>query len=365
VLAHLPPYLLNDRDTARGVTLGSGLVDGQQLPENERHGHGPVFCPVFPAGDVGMKDEGSALFAAARNTLITHSANSQAITPVVVLAARLGLADEAVRRLRAMVRNLQQFPNGLFFNIDHWHYLSRRSGIDVHQLGGLGQEGTEYALLQRDYLDDRGVRFRGVRVSGHALDGVEPHTADTPAWPFTQMGMESLGHFTAGIQEMLLQSHEGAIRVFPAVPADWECAFTLWAEGGFRVTSRQDPGGGPECVEIASTRGGECAVYLPWAGADARAQSDAPAPTAPCQAPASGDASRAADASVRVLRRDSLEEVAVREHDGVVAFATEAGGVYLLLRAGAAVPETRRYAASRNAAPKRFEEATIGKPPEW
>lgn len=335
MLAHLPPYLTNDRDRGRGVTLGSGLVDGKALPDAETHGHGPVFCPIFPAGDLGLKHRGSALFAAARNTLATHSPNAQAITPVLILAARLGMAEEAGRRMRFMIRNLQHFPNGMFFNIDHWSGLSRRTGPTGSKPGEEREEGTEHAALQRDYLDDRAIRFRGVKVLPYAPDGVDAHVADTPAWPFIQMGMESLGHFTAGLQEMLLQSHEGAIRVFPAVPDEWEVAFTLHAEGGFLVTGRRAPHSVPDCIEITSRRGGECAVWLPW-------------PTA------------------RVLR-PSGEAVPTRDRDdGAVAFDTRIDGVYLLLPPGAPVPPGPvHYGGTRNTAPKRYEEAMIGKPSEW
>ena len=78
------------------------------------------------------------------------------------------------------------------------------------------------------------------------------------------MGMESLGHFTHGLQEMLLQSHEGPIRVFPATPDRWEGAFTLLAEGGFLVSSHRAAGQPASFIKIVSRRGGRCLVELPW-----------------------------------------------------------------------------------------------------
>lgn len=334
MLDHLPAYLVNDRDQSRGPTLGSGYVDGKELPEKENHGHGPVYCPVFPAGDLGLKDRGSALFAAACNTLATYSPNMQAISQVVAIAARLGMADEAKRRMQGMIRNLQQFPNGMFFNIDHWYYLSRRNDAEVAKLGEQRAQGSSYAEYQRDYLEDRAIRFKGVRVQPYAPDGVEAHVADTPAWPFSQMGMESLGHFTAGLQEMLLQSHEGAIRVFPAIPDEWEGAFTLLAEGGFLVTSRRAAHSAPEYVEIASRRGGECALVLPWC-------------------------------SGTIVRANGAALSTRTGAHGAVAFDTQAGGVYLALPAGGVAPEIARFSGARNAAPKRYAEATIGKSSDW
>ncbi|MBL7829226.1 MAG: hypothetical protein JNJ57_21505 [Saprospiraceae bacterium] len=54
--------------------------------------------------------------------------------------------------------------------------------------------------------------------------------------PFT---LEGNFAFAAGVQEMLLQSHNGIVRVFPAIPADWkQVSFqNLRAEGAFLVSA--------------------------------------------------------------------------------------------------------------------------------
>jgi len=59
--------------------------------------------------------------------------------------------------------------------------------------------------------------------------------------PFTLEGNFAAA---AAIQEMLLQSYGGVIRLFPAIPKDWRtCAFTsLRAEGGFLVSARLEEG---------------------------------------------------------------------------------------------------------------------------
>jgi alpha-L-fucosidase 2 len=70
--------------------------------------------------------------------------------------------------------------------------------------------------------------------------------------------------FAAGVQEMLLQSHGGVIRVFPAIPADWdECDFShLRAEGAFLV-SAQRSATGPDFVGITAEKGGFLHIELP------------------------------------------------------------------------------------------------------
>jgi hypothetical protein len=335
VLDHLPAYRVNDRDTLRGPTLASGLVDGKNLPEKENHNHGPIFCPIFPAGDLGLKDEGTKLFEAACNSLTTYPTAAVAITPVVAIAARLGMTDEALKRLTTIVRNLQHFPNGLFYNIDHWWYLSRRA--PQMELGfwsesaywaARGYQLDETTAYQRDYLADRECRYKNVRVIESPADGIHEHRADLPVTPFIQMGMETLGHFAAGLQEMLLQSHEGIIRVFPAIPNEWEGSFTLLAAGGFLVTSHRQANQLPTFIQITSQRGGSCRVSLPW------------------------------PSKVEVL--DEQNSRIAESLAGILTLETASGRRYLVCPFGSR-PDSYEINSQRNTTPKNFHEASIGK----
>ena len=68
---------------------------------------------------------------------------------------------------------------------------------------------------------------------------------------------------------MLLQSYNGRIRVFPAVPADWVCRFAdLRAVGAFLVTS-EIAEGEVKYIVIESLAGQPCAVVNPWPGREA------------------------------------------------------------------------------------------------
>ena len=49
----------------------------------------------------------------------------------------------------------------------------------------------------------------------------------------------------------------------------------------------------------------------------------------------------------------------------ILVFDTQPGEVYLVLPPGGAQPEVARYGGVRNAAPKRYAEATIGKSSDW
>ena len=79
--------------------------------------------------------------------------------------------------------------------------------------------------------------------------------------PFT---LEGNFAFAAGIQEMLLQSHTKAIRIFPAVPKDWKnVSFRQLRAIGAYLVSAEMFDGKVRLIEIAPQRGGICTVELP------------------------------------------------------------------------------------------------------
>jgi alpha-L-fucosidase 2 len=80
--------------------------------------------------------------------------------------------------------------------------------------------------------------------------------------PFTLEGNFAAA---AGLQEMLLQSYSGTIRVFPALPASWKDASfkTLRAEGAFLVSARRKDGVTQQ-VEILAEKGGTLRIESPF-----------------------------------------------------------------------------------------------------
>jgi hypothetical protein len=76
---------------------------------------------------------------------------------------------------------------------------------------------------------------------------------------------ETNSGFSAALLEMLLQSHNGMIRVFPAVPRDWkDVSFAkLRAAGAFLVSARRRKGRTVEII-IHSELGGTARVKSPW-----------------------------------------------------------------------------------------------------
>jgi alpha-L-fucosidase 2 len=86
--------------------------------------------------------------------------------------------------------------------------------------------------------------------------------------PFTLEGNFAAA---AGLQEMLLQSYSGTIRVFPAIPTNWsDVSFkTLRAEGAFLVSASRQAGV-VESAEILSEKGGTARLANPFGKAGYR-----------------------------------------------------------------------------------------------
>lgn len=76
---------------------------------------------------------------------------------------------------------------------------------------------------------------------------------------------ESLG-IIAPLQEMMLQSWDGALSIFPYWPKDLDAAFQQFrAEGAFLVSASWSHGT-VTGLEILSEKGARCRIYSPWPG---------------------------------------------------------------------------------------------------
>lgn len=81
-------------------------------------------------------------------------------------------------------------------------------------------------------------------------------------------GIEDFAAIPGGVNEMLLQSHEGVIRVFPSWPKERDARFVnLRAYGAFLVSSQKE-NGQVSYVEIISEKGKELTFFNPWEGAE-------------------------------------------------------------------------------------------------
>ncbi|WP_375585819.1 glycoside hydrolase family 95-like protein [Cyclobacterium xiamenense] len=80
--------------------------------------------------------------------------------------------------------------------------------------------------------------------------------------PFT---LEGNFAFAAGIQEMLIQSHTGLVRLFPAIPADWQdVSFTNLRTQGALLVAASRSNGNVNRVEITAEKGGKLRIENPF-----------------------------------------------------------------------------------------------------
>ncbi len=185
--------------------------------------------PAFPTGLIGIDDADSRLGKAVINFARSNElVNAHYPTPIV--AARMGLGDQALTYLLNGIKEHQIYPQGLFSNVT-------------------GYPDNIYNLQSIHDL-----------IGGHKIRSK----------PFFQMGMEAMSEYATTVNEMLLQCNEGKIRVFPAIPSNWkgqdEVAFTLRARGAFIVSSRMDKQGIIQQVSIKSLQNNRCRLQNPWPG---------------------------------------------------------------------------------------------------
>lgn len=294
-------------------------ADGSVTPDSTEAGDwlfhfSANTAAVFPSNLVGLDQQGSSWFNAAANAVSIHPHYRNAISPDPVVAARLGMGNESLDMIENSIRRLQHFPQGMFYNLDHWYIFSLYSD---------SLKRPEYSAM-RDYVYDSRIHYN--KAGGNS---------GLPAKPFVQFGMEPLGTIGAALNEMMLQSVEGKIRIFPSMPAKWKnnkLAFKLWAENGFLVSALRKESG-ETTLSIESKLGKDCVLQNPWAGKQL------------------------------YVRSFSGEVIKVINHgNDVYSFPTQKGEVYIITPDDIKLSgNSDIFTGQRNNGPKYFQEAVLGK----
>jgi hypothetical protein len=124
----------------------------------------------------------------------------------------------------------------------------------------LGQATDAGHLLwtqtQRHQLLPQGFMVNGSRAN-------DPDTAE-PA-------LDALGVVCLTLQEMLLQVQDGVIRLFPAMPEEWDGAYTLRAPGGYTVMAERK-NGVVVWAALSCSEHTRCRLENPWNREVARIQ---------------------------------------------------------------------------------------------
>ncbi len=204
------PLSPNVEDVLHAVRGDMRIICKDNLLFNEGIFPWAEHCPVFPSGVLGLAQKGSPEYDAAVNTaLITSTCMFGMYTTPIVLA-RLGLAEELKFELEEYPEYTQWFANGFM------HY------------------GSLSIMLPETFVHE--VRHT---VKDAASDGSVKFPFEQ--WPFRHCGFEPQGTLLTAMNESMLQSYDGTIRVFPAY-AYPKGSFTLHAVGGSIVSAELENG---------------------------------------------------------------------------------------------------------------------------
>lgn len=262
-----------------GGHSGDWIPDGTPLHEGHsdpvRHlwlFTSATMAPIFPANNVGLDQAGTPEFQVAANTVRGLGFDNQGFSLWIIAKARLGMAEALSESLRVWPERFQIYPQGF----SHWAM-------------------SDHPDMQED------PRFlKELQVVGSPGETIHWPTAGVSI----HMSIEALSVQQLAVNEMLLQSYSGTMRVFPAVTDDWEGRFRLHAVGGFIVSAVREEGAA-QYVIIESNGGEPCRVVNPWPGQSV------------------------------TLYRHEQGWLPMQELEGDLwTFPTQAGSVYLLLPAG-------------------------------
>jgi hypothetical protein len=276
---------------------------------------------VYPSGYISLAKKGTKEFELAQNTArllfdmdvyAKSKIGSCGHSVAVETAARLGMHKDCAKILRLFAERYQQFPNALthFTDISDMRF---RPQTYCPRVVTLDSDKTEWEKVHE--------KKQGPRAA-------------VPNDYFLHCYFESAANIMAGVNEMLLQSHDGIIRVFPAVEENFTGIFTLYATAGFKVTSEMSDGE-IRYVHITSEFSRVCTIEIPWP-----------------------------DTPVSVTRSSHNGESAVFSIDrNILSFDAVQGGEYLIMRCEYPLDCYYRedVVYTENTVPKEWRSNTIGR----
>lgn len=178
-----------------------------------------------------------------------HFSNSMAIHPLGIIDWSNGEKDQKI--IQATIDNFEKVGP------DYWcgYSYSWMGNLKARAMDG---EGAAEAL--RTFAECFCLR-NTFHVNG---DQTKSGKSRFVYRPFT---LEGNFAFASGVQDMLIQSHTGVIRVFPAIPSVWkDVSFNkLRTYGAFLVSAEQE-GGKVKKVAVTSEKGGLLKMENPFGG---------------------------------------------------------------------------------------------------
>ena len=201
--------------------------------------------------DVDLDEQGALTFAKGfpYNVSHRHFSNIMAFHPLGLIDWSNGEHDRDV--IAATIKKLDEYGPGAWCGYSY----SWLGNVKARAMNG---EGAAKAL--RIFAEHFCLRNTFHANGDQTRQGFSGYTYR----PFTLEGNMA---FASGIHEMLIQSHTGTIRLFPAIPVSWEEASfdKLRTVGAFLVSSNL-ANGKVTFVHILSEKGATCRIKNPWEG---------------------------------------------------------------------------------------------------
>ena len=221
-----------------------------------------------------------------------------------IAAAEIAGVDQPLRdTLQDRLNNLLPFRIGAFGRLQEWnkdfmdqdiHHRHVTHLVSLHPFGQITAEQSDLYAAARKVLEIRGDEATGwssgwkINLWARLMDGERAFRLIGTLLRPVGFGPEALhsdgggvyanlfdahppfqidGNFgmTAGVCEMLMQSHEGFIRLMPAVPTAWRSGSVkgLVARGGYEIDMAWENGRITE-LKIHSKTGKRCKVVSAW-----------------------------------------------------------------------------------------------------
>lgn len=220
-----------------------------ELGDNEKAAHWTAVMNQFPGFDTDKT--GGLTFApgAPYDQSHRHFSNAMAIHPMGLIDPSNGEKDMEI--IKATIHNFEKVGPAYWTGYSYsWFGNMKARAFDGE---GAAKELRTFAdcFCLKNTFHANGDQTK----SGKSLFTYRPFT------------LEGNFAFAAGVQEMLIQSHTGIIRIFPAIPASWDTvSFTqLRTMGAFLVSAHRQEGYVVD-VEVISEKGGLLRLANPFDG---------------------------------------------------------------------------------------------------